>query len=188
MRVRKTLEGIQTAFRKLVLENGYFGLTVSALYAEAKIGRKTFYVYYDSLEALLEATLEQLTKAYAGRIRGLRVPDDIQEITRQFYLFSLEQGAFYDRLVCSESCQAVGARLLMRFVRETWQDSPWFRALRKEAQDILLCFIYNTGASLYRQWVVSGKTIPLETMIGFADTLLARGIQGLRESQGRGCA
>lgn len=179
MRVRKTLENIQAAFRKLVLKNGYSGLTVSALCAEARIGRKTFYAHYESLGALLEATLEQIACAYAGRIRGLKVPDDIQEITRQFYLFSLEQGEFYDSLICSENCQAVGGRLLMRFVRETWQDSPWFRALRKEAQDVLLCFIYNTGAGLYRQWVLSGRRIPLETMIGFADALLARGIQGL---------
>ena len=98
-----------------------------------------------------------MAEEYIDRIKDYRRPEDIFEITRQFYLFSLEQGKFYDNLVCSESYQAIGGRLLMRFVRDTWNCSPWFRALKEEEQEILLCFIYNSGASLYRHWILSGE-------------------------------
>ena len=54
LRVKKTLDSIQAAFKKLVLEMPYSGVTVSALCSEARIGRKTFYVYFQSLGELLE--------------------------------------------------------------------------------------------------------------------------------------
>lgn len=181
IRVKKTLDSIQAAFRKLTLEKTYTGLTVSALCSEARIGRKTFYVYFESLDELLEWELEKLTREYIGRIRHFRVPEDISAITREFYIFSAEQGQFYDKVVCSENCHTIGSRLLMRFVRETWKDSPWFASLSKNEQDILICFIYNTGAGLYRQWVMDGKKIPIETMIGYADQLLSRGMEGFRQ-------
>lgn len=180
LRVRRTLDNIQAAFEKLVSRNAYAAITVSALCAEARIGRKTFYVYFESLNELLEYTLEKMTREYVARIRHYRVPDEIREITREFYLFSVEQGRFYDNLVCSENSQAIGSRLLLRFVRETWQDSPWFSSLSKDEQDMLICFIYNTGSSLYRQWVLDGKKVPLEKMIDYADLLLSHGIEGFR--------
>lgn len=137
MRVQKTLERIHNAFRNLVEKEDYSSLTVSALCLEAKIGRKTFYTYYESLDELLKEMIENITKEYIERIREYRKPEDIFEITRQFYLFSLEKGKFYDSLVCSESYQAIGYHLLMRFVQDTWNDSPWFRSLREEEQNIL---------------------------------------------------
>lgn len=180
MRVRNTLERIHSAFRTLVEKKDYSSLTVSALCAEAKIGRKTFYTYYESLDALLKSVIEDMATEYIERIKDYRRPEDVFEITRQFYLFSTEQGKFYDNLVCSESYQTIGVQLLMRLVRDTWNCSPWFRSLQEEAQDILLCFIYNTGASLYRQWVMSGKKIDLDKMIELADCLLAEGIKGFK--------
>lgn len=180
MRVKRTLENIDSAFMKLVLEKGYTQVTVTTLCEEARIGRKTFYSYFDSLDELLEHTLEKLTRQYIQRLKYFKVPDDIREITREFYIFSIEQGRFYDNLVCSEASQTIGRDLLLRFVRETWSSSSWFSALSVEEQDILICFIYNTGAGLYRQWVMGGKKIPLEKMISFADNLLARGIEGFR--------
>ncbi len=180
MRVQRTLERIHGAFRRLVEERSYDELTVSALCAEARIGRKTFYTYYDSLDDLLKETVGRMTAAYAGRIRHCRPPDDIEEINRQFYLFSLEHGRFYDNLVCSESYQAIGGELLMRLVRDTWHASTWFRSLDPDEQDMLLCFIYHSGAGMYRQWVLSGKRMPLDRVIDLSGRLLGQGLEGLR--------
>lgn len=82
MRVQRTLESIQAAFRVLVENNAYSSLTVSALCAEAKIGRKTFYTYYDSLDDLLKESIERMAAEYIDRIKEYRRPEDIFEITR----------------------------------------------------------------------------------------------------------
>lgn len=181
LRVTKTLARIREAFLKLVSESSYDELTVSALCAQAQIGRKTFYTYYSSLDNLLEEILEEITGEYLHAIKDYSAPENIREITRKFYEFSISQGKYYDNLVCSDSYQRIGARLIMRLVRGTWFASSWFTSLSRERQDILLCFIYNSGAGLYRQWILSGKTIPLETMIAYADCLIAKGVEGFKK-------
>ena len=181
LRVTKTLARIREAFLQLVSETSYDELTVSALCAQAQIGRKTFYVYYSSLDSLFEEILEEITRDYLHSIKDYSAPENIREITRKFYEFSTRQGKYYDNLVCSDSYQRIGARLIMRLVRGTWFASRWFTALSGERQDILLCFIYNAGAGLYRQWILSGKAIPLETMIAYADCLIGKGIEGFKE-------
>ena len=181
LRVTKTLARVRAAFLDLVSETSYDALTVSSLCARAPIGRKTFYVYYSSLDSLFEEILEEITQAYLDSIKHYTPQEHIREITRKFYEFSTSQGKYYDNLVCSDSYQSIGARLIMRLVRGTWCASSWFTALSPERQDILLCFIYNSGAGLYRQWILSGKAIPLETMVEYAHCLIAKGIEGFRK-------
>lgn len=179
-RVRRTLGRIHRAFRELVLENDYDSLNVSMLCERAHIGRKTFYVYYPSLEALFEEELERITLKYLKRVKGYSPPDHFSDIAREFYLFSVEQGRFYESLICSASYHAVGERLMNRLIRETWRASPWFMSLKEEYQNLLVGFIYNAGAGLYRSWILSGKAIPVEMMGKIADSLLIGGIGSFR--------
>lgn len=181
LRVIKTLELIRETFCNLVAENSFDELTVSALCQRAKIGRKTFYTYYASLDALFEEVLESLTHDYLETIKDFKAPEDIERITRKFYEFSSEAGDFYNNLVCSESYQRIGARLIMRLVKGTWINADWFHALNSVEQDMLLCFIYNSGLGLYRQWIMTGKEAPMEKMIAFATILLGRRVEGFKE-------
>lgn len=179
-RVRRTIGRIRQAFRDLVLENDYNTLNVSMLCERAHIGRKTFYVYYPSLEALFEEELERITMKYLERVKGYSPPDHFSDIAREFYLFSVEQGKFYESLICATSYHSVGEKLMIRLIRETWRASPWFMSLKEEYQTLLVGFIYNAGAGLYRSWILSGKAIPMEMMGRIADSLLMGGVGGLR--------
>ncbi len=178
LRVQKTIENIDRTFCTLLLEKDYDQISVTDICTRAKIQRKTFYTYYPSVDALLREKLDDMSKGYIERIRHFSVPEQIAEINREFYRYSAEQGELYERIVCSAAYRAIGSGLLNELVRKTWQDSPWFKKLRECEQNILLTFIYSTGAGLYRQWVDDGKTIPMEEMALFAEQLLEQGIHG----------
>lgn len=180
LRVLKTLELIRTTFRCLIAETSFDDLTVSKLCQRARIGRKTFYTYYKSLDSLFEEILEGLVQDYLETIKSYKAPENIGEITRKFYEFSINAGDFYNNLVCSESYQRIGTALIMRLVKGTWINADWFRSLNNVQQDMLLCFIYNSGLGLYRQWIMSGRTVPMEEMISFATVLLGKGIEGFK--------
>lgn len=180
LRVIKTLALIRDSFLELVSENSYDELTVSDLCKYARIGRKTFYTYYQSLDALFEEVLEGVVHEYLESIKDYSAPENIGEITRKFYEFSANAGKFYDNLVCSDSYQRIGTKLIMRFVKETWTKAEWVRPLNDVEQDLLICFIYNSGLGLYRHWFLSGKKIPIEKMIYFATILLGNGIEGFK--------
>lgn len=180
MRVQKTLDNVKSAFLKLMQEKSPAQITISALCAEARISRKTFYAHYRSIDALLGEIIENLVRGYVDSIRNLSVPEDSHEMARRFYMFAREQGEFFDHLICSENYTAIGRRLMKRFALETWNLSPWFRPLKPYEQDLLLCFIYSAGTGLYRQWAASGKQIPVGEMIDIANSFLENGIRGFK--------
>ena len=53
LRVVKTIEGIKAAFEDLICEKEYERITVKELCDRARINKKTFYHYYETLDALL---------------------------------------------------------------------------------------------------------------------------------------
>ena len=63
-RVVKTRAAIHDAFRTLIRGGNPGRITVSALAREAKIDRKTFYLHYESVEALIDEEVEEVV----GRI------------------------------------------------------------------------------------------------------------------------
>ena len=178
LRVQKTIENIDKTFCSLLLEKDYDKISVSDICKRAKIQRKTFYTYYPSVDALLREKLDVMSRGYIERIKNYSVPEQIAEINREFYLYSTEAGGLYEKIICSAAYRAIGNNLLNELVRKTWQNSPWFKSLSVYEQNILLTFIYSTGAGLYRQWVDDGKHIPLDDMIQFAEQLLEQGIRG----------
>lgn len=56
-RTTYTINVIKEAFLELIRKVGYQKLTVTALCKQAEITRSTFYLHFDSLEEVLEATL-----------------------------------------------------------------------------------------------------------------------------------
>lgn len=179
----KTLGLIRDSFLKLVSEASYEELTVSDLCKHARIGRKTFYTYYDSLDMLFEEVLESVVQDYLESIKSYSAPENIGEITRKFYECSANAGKFYDSFVCSSSHQRIGTKLIMRFVKETWTKADFSCPPTDIEQEMLICFIYNSGLGLYRHLVISGKKIPMENMIYFATLLLGKGIDGFKKGR-----
>ena len=187
LRVQKTMAAIDAAFSALVLEKDLDAITVTEICRRARIQRKTFYAYYPSVDALLREKLDVMSRGYIERIRKYAVPEQMAEINREFYRYSSEQGELYDRIVCGAGYRGVGSSLLGGLVRKTWEGSPWFKSLGPWQQDLLLTFIYSTGAGLYRRWVEGGRQIPLEEMATYAGSLLEQGVQGFaRAVRGRG--
>ena len=56
LRVKKTITGIKTAFESLICEKEYDRITVKELCDRAQVNKKTFYHYYETLDALLAFT------------------------------------------------------------------------------------------------------------------------------------
>ena len=101
LRVQKTMACIDRAFCELMLERDYGDITVAELCRRARIQRKTFYVYYASIDELLREKLGEVSRRYIERISRYAVPEQIAEVNLEFYRYSAEQGELYERIVCS---------------------------------------------------------------------------------------
>ena len=107
LRVTKTLEAIDTSFRAMVLEGGYESVTVKALCERARINKKTFYRYYETLDDLLAevmATYAAAWRKYAGDLSRVY---DVAEATRRLFRFGAGQDALYDAITCDPAWERI---------------------------------------------------------------------------------
>ena len=98
LRVQKTIEAIHKAFEEMLYEMNYEKITVKELCERAKINKKTFYRYYAVLDDLLAELQGLFTQEYLKRIENYKVPEDLDKINREFFLYSVEKGPLYEKL------------------------------------------------------------------------------------------
>lgn len=104
LRVQKTLISIHKTFRELLLEKDYEKITVKELCERAMINKKTFYTYYETLDFLLFEMQEQISSEYRERIKSYTLKD-MEKLVREFFMFSEEQGEFYEKSLAEEHIQ-----------------------------------------------------------------------------------
>ncbi len=177
LRVTKTLEAIDATFRAMMLEKGYADITVKELCERARINKKTFYRYYETLDDLMAETMATYAAAWRKRTGHLHMPEDMAQITREFFLFGAEQDALYDAITCDPAWDAVQRSLQddasgehVENVPEDYTPERWHQV-----------YAWQSGAvlNMYRAWVADGKVVPVEELVELAVGLICHGIDSL---------
>lgn len=177
LRVTKTLEAIDTTFRAMMLEDGFEAITVKALCERARINKKTFYRYYETLDDLLAEVMATYAAAWRKRTTHLHEPDDLAEITREFFRFGSEQDALYDAITCDPAYDHIQARLQDDASGERIEEIP--ESFTPESWHIYYAWQTTGTLAMYRAWVADGKKMPLEEVTKLAVGLLCQGIGSL---------
>ena len=181
LRIQKTMASIDNAFSCLLLKSEYGEISIKNICDLAKINKKTFYRYYATVHDLFHEKLEQFSLEFMNRVSKYKLPQDLRQVNRAFFIYASERGSLYERLICHEAYSTYGSRMLRDFVHRTWNTSEIVVSLDIYRKNILLCFLQATGTELYRQWIQDGKAIPLEEIIQLSEALLCNGVQGFLE-------
>ena len=184
LRVVKTIRGIKSAFETLIVEKDYEKITVRELCDVARINKKTFYHYYETLDALLAELQAELSAGYLERIRDFSLPEELDKVNREFFLYSAAQGPAYEKITCSGTYHAIRDEMVAGVNDAGWSRSPQYRALPEDVKRLLMGFVNNAVLSAYRQWVEDGKKRPLEEMIGLTNWLVLGGVNGFFGKKG----
>ncbi len=178
LRVTKTLEAIDTTFRTMMLQKGYADITVKELCERARINKKTFYRYYETLDDLMAEVMAGYAAAWRRRTSHLRMPDDIAEITREFFLFGAEQDALYDAITCNPAWDAVQRNLQDDASGEHMENVP--AGYTPERWHIVYAWQSGAVLAMYRAWVTDGKKMPAEELAELAVRLVCEGYAAVR--------
>ena len=175
LRVTKTLEAIDTTFRSMMLEKGFAAITVRELCERARINKKTFYRYYETLEDLLAEVMATYAAAWRKRTGHLRMPEDIEEVTREFFRFGAEQDSLYDAITCDPAWDAIQRSLQDDASGEHVENVP----MGYTSERWHLVYAWQSGAALnmYRAWVADGKAIPIDEVADLAARLVCDGFR-----------
>ena len=181
LRVQKTIDAIQKTFEDMIYERDYEKITVKELCERAQINKKTFYRYYSVLDDLLAELQGIMIEEYLERIKNYQIPEELDKINREFFLYSAEKGAVYEKITCSGNYRYIRSKMIRNVMNSTWKSSAWFQLLEPSKQAVLLRFIQTASVEMYCQWVTDGKKIPLEEMIKISNQLLCAGVNGFVE-------
>ncbi len=176
LRVRRTLDSIRRAFEELMTEKDYEKITVTELAERAMINKKTFYTYYPDLDSLLMEIQDELSNEFAQRTKDYTIRD-IDKLTREFFLFSEEKGAFYEKITCTDSI--IRNRMIRNVLSKTDRGYGSLKNYSEYEVNLIRTFTNSTTLSLYRQWIQDGKKVPVEDAIRLVTKLLENGLKGI---------
>lgn len=180
LRVQRTRESIDTAFREMVCEMPANQITVTALTKRARIHRKTFYLHYSSIEALFEEALVTLAQQYFEEIDAIDESMSVEDINRVFFRHAVQKGQFYERLLNAPDYRAFASRLFSLTLQHNRQRTNPYAHLPAAEQNIVNTFLVSATLEMYRQWIADGREIPLRRMIELSSMLLSDGASAVR--------
>ena len=180
LRVRRTIEAIKKAFEELICETDYEKIKVTELCQRAMINKKTFYVYYPTLDDLLAEMQAELSSGYLERIKEYKLPDDLDKINREFFMFSEEQGLAYEKITCAanNSLHYIRSGMMKKVNDAGWGSSVKFNALPDHEKPVIINYVNNTVLSIYRQWIEDGKQQKVDEIIELTNRLVLGGVNG----------
>lgn len=178
LRVIKTIEGIKAAFEELICEKEYETITVKELCDRARINKKTFYHYYETLDYLLAEMQAEISAKFLERIKDYDLPEDLDKVNREFFLFASEQGPAYEKITCGGTYHMIRDRMTTRVNSEGWNKSKKYQKLSDFEKKILMGFVNDSVLNVYKQWVEDGKNTPLEEVIALTNKVVLGGVNG----------
>ncbi len=178
LRVVKTIEGIKSAFEELICEKNYEKITVKELCDKARINKKTFYNYYETLDALLAEMQLELSSSFLERVKDYRLPEELDKVNREFFIFSAEQGLAYEKITCSMAYRSIRDEIVKEVTETDWGTSEKYQKLSAYERSLLMSFVNDTVLTAYRKWVESGKQLSIEEVISTTNRLVLGGVDG----------
>ena len=178
LRVVKTIEGIKAAFEELICEKDYERITVKELCDKARINKKTFYHYYETLDALLTEMQVELSAGYIERIKDYDLPEDLDKVNREFFVFSAEQGLAYEKITTSVTYHSIRDEMVESVNDAGWSKSKKYQKLSDYEKKLLMGLVNNSVLTAYRGWVEDGKKLPMEDVIEMTNRIVLGGVNG----------
>lgn len=178
LRVVKTIEGIKSAFEELICEKDYEKITVKELCDRARINKKTFYHYYETLDALLAEMQMEMSAGYIERIKDYELPEDLDKVNREFFIFAAEQGLAFEKITCSVSYHSIRDEMVESVNDAGWSKSKKYQKLSDYEKKLLMGFLNNSVITAYRLWVEDGKKQSLDEVIAVTNRIVISGVNG----------
>ena len=179
-RFERTDDAIIAAFEKILTEQSVGDLTVANISRIAGIYRKTFYLHYSSIEELHNEVLRRSIEQYEATFSKLKVPFDYHVLTRNMFEFYTST-TFREKIATQTELSALRTQLSRSAVKRRRSIYNLFQNFSPDEQELLNSFMVQSSIAAFRQWVSSGKKVPMDRAIQLIGDLLKTGVRSLVE-------
>ena len=179
LRVIRTRKAIRDAFCSMIMEMDYPDITIKELTQRAMINRNTFYLHYESMDALLRELQEEIAGEFIEKQVSYTKMADIRRMIRVFFEYMATQSPLQDRLLCSGSYRFFYDRVNQQVMGHRKLMNRGAFGLDEASENIIFTYYGSITAVLYRQWVADGKKLSLEEVIQLATKLICEGMSSV---------
>jgi len=176
LRVKKTKKAIRKAFEDMICEMDFDEISVKELTIRAQINRKTFYLHYEDMNALLKELQDEIADTFVSKEVSYKSLSDIKNLIRLYFESASKWSYLWERIFCSGSYEHIGYYInqkIMDYRRLTNRGSFGMDEL---SENLVFAYYGANSTVLYRQWVADGKKMPLEKLIDVATKLICGGM------------
>lgn len=170
---------IRESYSKLLHTLGPDDITVSAITEQTHIHRKTFYLHYDSLDAIYEEYAIYLAKEYSRTMEKLPRPFNYYDLSRtmfEFYTSSPE----IEKIFASAQYRQLVSDIILQTTQHSRSLYNPYRNFSPCEQELINIFVVYSSVNVWRRWTLSGKKIPMADAIKLLGDLLEHGVAPLR--------
>lgn len=179
LRVVRTRKAIREAFCDMIMEMDFQEITVKELSQRAMINRNTFYLHYDSIDALLRELQDEIAGEFIEKQVSYTRMADIRRMIRVFFEYMANQSPLQDRLLCSGSYQFFYDRINQQVMGHRKLMNRGAFGMDEASENIIFAYYGSITAILYRQWTADGKKLSLEEVIELASKLICEGMSSV---------
>lgn len=179
-RTERTKEKIHAALREMVLEMDYSQITVSELTARAGIHRKTFYIHYETIEALFE----ELADRISGRVievlsANMRESNNLNfmPLISGFHAYIRQDADYHRRLITCASYAFVFDKIRKRSCDYLFSNIRFSEGLPEAQKKIIAAAVSSGVLSALAQWLCLDGEPDTEELNEVIDGLLSSGMK-----------
>ncbi|WP_417802826.1 TetR/AcrR family transcriptional regulator [Thermophilibacter provencensis] len=183
-RVRRSRRAMMGAFDRLIMTTPFEQISVSAVAREADVDRKTVYQHFGGVDGILDAIVEEAVSELLDEVEEtmrdrVGAGEDVRPLSAFFDALSVHLGK--NAVLRQRYCEHVPTELLFDHLARPLARQIAARGLvRGELSDteleMLLAFGVGGLLSLYRWWLLSDRSVPLEEVTRRAGALLEAGV------------
>ena len=179
LRVIRTRKAIRDAFCDMIMEMDFQDITIKELTRRAMINRNTFYLHYESLEALLQELQDEIAGEFIEKQVSYTKMADIRRMIRVFFEHMSTQSPLQDRLLCSGNYQFFYDRVNQQVMGHRKLMNRGAFGMDEASENIIFAYYGSITAILYRQWVADGKKLSLEEVVELSTRLICEGMSSV---------
>jgi AcrR family transcriptional regulator len=157
-RTLKTRAALLSAFRDLVLSQGYAAVTVGDIIRHANIGRSTFYLHFTSKQDLLRHSLDTLCARLAACVDSDVAPERLVPLLEHFREQRHRNGVFFE-----DPIRSIWVGRLARLIEQKLRGhSGSARERYPLPRSLVACTIAEMQIAMITHWLRSAGSVSPE--------------------------
>ncbi len=182
LRYIKTEALIRETFRDMLKEMDYSKITIRELTERAKINRKTFYLHYRTLDDLLYHLQIEIYRDMFVFIEKVNLPADLDKLVEKLFTFSAGVGEANQRILSCQGNFPPGQSptdCVKNHMLRIYYSQNISSKYNQFEINLFDTYLYGSFISIYSQWILDGRKIPLEDVISLTTKLILKGLDNM---------